>query len=480
MTNPYEPLELLIDGAWTAGTSGRTVPVLDPATGQALGALPLAAPADLDRALAAAERGFQTWRKTPPIERQRILEGAARLLDERLEPIARNLTRDMGKPLAEAWAEMQFAIDVLRWYAEEGKRMYGRIVPARVQGLRQMVMKEPVGPVLAFVAWNFPANNVMRKVAGALGAGCSIIIKPSEETPSTAIAIARALQDAGLPDGVLNVVFGDPAEVSAHLIASPVAKKVSFTGSVEVGKHLQKLAADTLKRCTLELGGHAPVLVFADADVERAAKQSAAAKFRNAGQVCIAPSRFLVERAAVGRFTDAFVAEAEALRVGHGLDDGVTMGPLIGERRIAVMEDFVSDAVSHGAKVLTGGARIGNQGCFFAPTVLGDVIDAARIMNEEPFGPVAPISAFDTLDEAITRANRLPFGLAAYAFARDAGTLRALSDGIEAGMVGINSPVISTPETPFGGIGDSGYGSEGGIEGLEVFTRTRLVTEMQG
>ena len=480
MTDAYETLELLIDGAWTAGTSGVTVPVENPATGETLGQLPHASPADLDRALEASARGFETWRATPPIERQKVLEGAARLLEERIEAISRDMTRDMGKPLGEARIEMRFAIDVLRWYAEEGKRMYGRLVPGRVPGVRQMVMNEPVGPCLAFVAWNFPANNVMRKVGGALGAGCSMIIKPSEETPSTAIAIGRALQDAGLPKGVLQIVFGEPAEVSEHLMASTIPKKMSFTGSVPVGKHLQKLAADTLKRCTLELGGHAPVLVFADADIQKAAKMTAAHKFRNAGQVCISPTRFLVEDAAADEFTDALVREAEAITVGNGLEDGVTMGPLVGARRIEVMEGFVRDAVEHGGRVLTGGERIGNAGHFYAPTVIADVPDTARIMNEEPFGPIAPISTFASRDEAISRANRLPFGLAAYAFSRSAETIRALGETIEAGMVGVNSVMVSTPETPFGGILDSGYGSEGGIEGLAVYTRTRLVTEMTG
>jgi succinate-semialdehyde dehydrogenase/glutarate-semialdehyde dehydrogenase len=475
----YETLAMLIDGDWTAG-SGDPMPVIDPSSGDTIADLPTATTADLDRALEASAEGFETWRKTSPLQRQAVMEGAARLLEERKETIARNLTRDQGKPLAESHMEVDFVIGVMRWYGEEGKRAYGRLVPARMPGLRQMVMKEPIGPALAFVAWNFPGTNVIRKVAGALGAGCSLIIKPSEETPSTAIAIGRALQDSGLPDGVLGIVFGDPAAVSSHLIASPIPKKVSFTGSVPVGKLIARQASDTLKRCTLELGGHAPVLVFADADVEKAAKQSVAFKFRNAGQFCVSPTRFLVEHSALDRFTDAFVRETETLKVGNGLDDGVQMGPLIDARRIPIMEDFVADARDHGAKVLTGGERIGNRGFFFAPTVLGDVPDDARIMSEEPFGPLAPISGFGDRDEAIERANRLPFGLAAYAFSGDAATIRAVGDRVEAGMVGVNSFVISTPETPFGGIEDSGYGSEGGSEGLDAFTRTRLVTEMQG
>jgi len=475
----YETLAMLIDGEWTAG-SGDPIPVIDPATQDVLGQLPTAHAADLDRALEASAKGFEVWRRTPPVKRQEVMEGAARLLEDRADAIARNLTRDQGKPLAEARMEVGFVVGVMRWYAEEGKRAYGRIIPSRMPGLRQMVMKEPIGPSLAFVAWNFPGTNVIRKVAGALGAGCSLIIKPSEETPSTAIAIGRALQESGLPDGVLQIVFGDPAEVSSHLIASPIPRKVSFTGSVPVGKLLARQAADTLKRCTLELGGHAPVLVFADADIEKAAKQSVAAKFRNAGQVCVSPTRFLVEDAALDRFADAFRSETEALEVGNGMDDGVQMGPLIDERRIPVMEAFVQDARDHGADLLTGGARLGNRGAFFEPTVLRDVPDTARIMNEEPFGPLAPISGFADRDEAIARANRLPFGLAAYAFSGSAETIRILGDTLEAGMVGVNSFAISTPETPFGGIEDSGYGSEGGIEGLEAYMRTRLVTEMAG
>ncbi|WP_372892653.1 NAD-dependent succinate-semialdehyde dehydrogenase [Rhodosalinus sp.] len=472
-----ETLELLIGGEFRAGSEGVTEPVIDPATDEVLAEVPHASTADLDAALEASRRGFEVWRATPALERQKVMERAARLLEERSERIARNLTLEMGKPVGESRLELGFAIDVLRWYGEEGKRAYGRTVPARVPGMRQEVIKEPVGPALAFVAWNFPAVNVMRKVAGALGAGCSLIIKPSEETPATAVAIARALQEAGLPEGVLNVVFGVPAEVSSHLIASPIPKKVSFTGSVEVGKHLQRLAADTLKRCTMELGGHAPVMVFADTDVEKVAKMTAAGKFRNGGQVCVSPTRFLVEDAAYDRFTQAFAEVARGVQVGHGLEDGTVMGPLIGRRRLDVMEGFVEDATASGATLLAGGERIGNQGAFFAPTVLGDVPRSARVMNEEPFGPIAPVARIASLDDMLDEANRLSFGLAAYAFTSDRKTARALRDGVESGMLALNSLLVSTPETPFGGIHDSGYGSEGGIEGLEAFQRTRFVTD---
>ena len=474
----YETLELLIDGRWRQGAGGKAEPVFDPGTGEVLGQVPHASAADLDEALAASKKGFDVWRKTPPAQRQAVMEKAARLLESRHEAIAKNLTREMGKPLVEAKGELSFAIDVLRWYAEEGKRVYGRLVPARVPGMRQLVTKEPVGPALAFVAWNFPAVNVMRKVAGALGAGCSIIIKPSEETPATAVAIGRALQEAGLPDGVLQIVFGVPHEVSEHLLASPIPKKLSFTGSVPVGKHLQKLAAETLKRCTMELGGHSPVMVFDDADVAKAAKTIAAHKFRNAGQVCISPTRFLVQKGIYGKFLDAFVAETEKQVVGHGLEGGTTMGPLVAERRQEVMDGLVADAVGHGAKLRAGGGRVGNAGTFFAPTVLEDVPLTARIMNEEPFGPLAPFRPFGSVDEVIEEANRLPFGLAAYAFTGSGRTAKALAADLETGMLAVNSVVVSTPETPFGGVNDSGYGSEGGIEGIEAFLRTKLVTEL--
>jgi succinate-semialdehyde dehydrogenase/glutarate-semialdehyde dehydrogenase len=473
----YEPLALLIDGEWRRGSGGKAEAVINPATGDTIAEVPHASPADLDAALDASRRGFETWRRTPALQRQKIMEAAARLLEERADSIARTLTMENGKPLTEARLELGFAIDVLRWYAEEGKRAYGRLVPARLPGLRQMVLKEPVGPALAFVAWNFPAVNVMRKVAGALGAGCSLIIKPSEETPGTAVAIGRALTDAGLPAGVLNIVFGVPAEVSEHLLASPIPKKLSFTGSVPVGIHLQRLAADTLKRTTMELGGHAPVLVFDDADVDAAVQTIAAHKFRNAGQVCISPTRFLVQEAVHDRFAEGMIAAANALNVGDGLAEGTQMGPLIAERRIAVMEGFVADARDRGAAIRTGGERLGNRGSFFAPTVITGLDRDARIMNEEPFGPLAPIIPFRSLDEAIEEANRLPFGLAAYAFTSNGKTAQMLGETVEAGMLGVNSVMVSTPETPFGGINDSGFGSEGGAEGLEAFLRTRLVTE---
>lgn len=474
----YEKLELLIGGEWTAGTSGKTEPVIDPATEEVLGHLPHAGADDLDAALEACREGFAVWKAKTAVERQQVMEGAARLIEERKDSIAKNLTKEMGKPLAEAKMEMDFVLGVLRWYGEEGKRAYGRLVPPRMPGMRQMVLSEPVGPVAAFVAWNFPGVNVIRKVAGALGAGCSIVIKASEETPATCIAIARAFQDAGLPDGVLNVVFGVPDDVSRHLLASRVPRKLSFTGSVPVGKHLQKLAADTLKRCTMELGGHSPVMVFDDVDVRETVRAALGSKFRNAGQVCVSPTRFFIHEKVYDEFTDRFAQAASEMKVGNGMDEDVVMGPLIGERRLGVMQTFVDDAKDRGAEVVTGGQRLGNRGYFYTPTVLKDVPDDSMIMTEEPFGPVAPMTSFSDFDDLLERANRLEFGLASYAFTNDGARAAALGERIEAGLLAVNSFMVSTPETPFGGINDSGYGSEGGIEGLDAFLRTKFVTEM--
>jgi succinate-semialdehyde dehydrogenase/glutarate-semialdehyde dehydrogenase len=472
-----EKIELLINGQWRQGSEGKSQPLLNPATEEVLTDVPHASADDLEEALAASAAGFKVWRDTTPINRQAIMEKAARLMEERMDSIATTLTLEMGKPLAESKVEMGFVVEVTRWYAEEGKRAYGRLVPARIPGVRQMVTKEPVGPACAFVAWNFPGTNVIRKVAGALGAGCSMLIKPSEETPGTAVAIARCFQDAGLPDGVLNMVFGVPDEVSRHVLGSWIPRKMSFTGSIPVGKHLQKLAADTMKRCTMELGGHSPVIVFDDADIENALNVTSGFKFRNAGQVCISPTRFFVQDKVYKSFVEGFTERAKALKVGNGMEDGVQMGPLIDARRLPVMDDFVNDAKNHGANVTTGGERIGNQGYFYAPTVLSDVPDAAKIMTEEPFGPVAPITHFNSFDEVVERANSLPFGLASYVFTSDGEKAANIEWALETGLVGVNHPMVATPETPFGGVNESGYGSEGGIEGLDAFLRTKFVTE---
>lgn len=472
-----EKIELLIDGKWRAGSEGRSEPLMDPATEKVLAQVPHASKADLDEALEASARGFRIWREVPPLQRQAVMEKAAQLMDERCEQLARTLTMEEGKPIGEARLEVKSAAEFTRWYGEEGKRTYGRIVPARMPGVRQMVMKEPVGPTCGFAAWNFPASNVIKKMAGAIAAGCSVLIKPSEETPGTAVGLARCFQDAGLPAGVLNVVFGVPAEVSSHVLASDIPRKVSFTGSTAVGKHLLKLAADTVKRCTMELGGHSPVVVFDDADVGKAIQLLGASKFRNAGQVCISPTRFYVQEDAYDRFVDGFTRLARSLKVGNGLEDGTQMGPLVGARRLDVMSAFVADAVSEGGKVRTGGERVGNQGYFFAPTVISDVPDSARIMREEPFGPIVPITPFKSFEEVVDRANSLPFGLAGYAFTSDGRKAAMIEDALNVGMLGVNQLVLAVPESPFGGVNQSGYGSEGGIEGLDAFMRTKYVAE---
>ncbi len=473
-----EKIEMLINGRWCCSSEGKSQPLINPATEEILTDVPHASEADLEEAIKASENGFKIWKDFTPIARQAIMEKAARLMEERLDEISKNLTLEMGKPLSEAKVEMGFVIDVTRWYGEEGKRAYGRLIPARLPGVRQMVVKEPVGPSCAFVAWNFPGTNVIRKVAGALAAGCSMLIKPSEETPGTAVAIARCFQDAGLPDGVLNVVFGVPDNVSRKVLGSWVPRKMSFTGSISVGKHLQKLATDTMKRCTMELGGHSPVIIFDDADIENALNVTTAFKFRNAGQVCISPTRFYIQDKVYKSFVDGFTERAKAIKVGNGVEDGVQMGPLIDSRRLPIMDDFVSDAKDQGAAVKTGGERLGNQGYFFAPTVLSDVPECAKIMAEEPFGPVAPMSHFDSFDEVVERANSLPFGLASYVFTSSGQTASKIGQALDTGLVGINHSMISTPETPFGGVRESGYGSEGGIEGLDAFLRTKFVTEL--
>jgi len=473
----YEKLELLIDGEFSQGSSGVTEPVINPATGEILGQLPHASPADLDRAVEASAEGHKVWSNMTAYQRQDIMEKAARNIEDNMEAIASNLTREMGKPIAESRMEIGFVINAIRWYGEEGKRAYGRIVPSRVPGMRQMVFREPVGPCAAFVAWNFPGVNVIRKVAGALGAGNSIVIKASEETPGTCIAIARAFQDAGLPAGVLNCVFGVPAEVSERILASWIPRKVSFTGSIPVGKHLAKLSADTLKKCTMELGGHSPFIVFDDHDVDAAVAQAAMGKFRNAGQVCVSPTRFYIQENVFDEFTEKFAAKAAELNVGDGLVDGVQMGPLIESRRITWMNKLMDDARDHGAEVLTGGEVMEAESNFYAPTVLKNVSEEALMMNEEPFGPLAPCNSFKDFDEVVERSNRLPFALSGYAFTSDSAKAAAIASQVHAGTFAVNSLAVSSPETPFGGVNESGYGSEGGIEGLEAFQTTKFVSE---
>jgi succinate-semialdehyde dehydrogenase / glutarate-semialdehyde dehydrogenase len=473
----YTDLALYIDGHWLSGDGRKSEDVINPASGKVLAPLPHASKADLDAALAAAEKGFALWKATSAYDRAKILRKAADLLRERADHVAKVQTQEQGKVYPESRIEVLTSADIIDWYAEEGRRAYGRVVPGRQKGVRQIVLQEPVGVVAAFTPWNFPTLTPVRKIAGALAAGCSLIIKASEETPGGCVELVKCFADAGLPAGVLNLVFGVPSEISEYLIPSSIVKKISFTGSVPVGKHLAGLAAKGMKKATMELGGHSPVVVFGDADPEKAADTIAAFKYRNAGQVCISPTRFYVQENSYSKFLARFTEYAKGIKLGDGLEKGNTMGPLANPRRLDAMESFVNDAKDHGGKVVTGGSRQGNQGFFFQPTVISDVPDSAKIMREEPFGPVAPVVPFKTFDEVIERANSLPFGLAAYAFTSSGATATAIGDALQSGMVGVNSVAISTPETPFGGVKESGYGSEGGIEGLQAYLNTKFISQ---
>jgi succinate-semialdehyde dehydrogenase/glutarate-semialdehyde dehydrogenase len=474
----YKDVSLFIDGHWTDSSDKRTLPIHNPATGAVIAQLAHASREDLDRALDAADRGFKAWRKVSAYERSQLLRRAAGIIRTRAEDIARLMTQEQGKPLGEAKMETMAAADIMEWFAEEARRVYGRIIPARAEGVTQMSLREPVGPVAAFTPWNFPINQAVRKVSAALAAGCSIILKGPEETPASCAELVRCYIDAGLPAGVLNLVFGIPADISSYLIPHPVIRKVTFTGSTPVGKQLASLAGLHMKRITMELGGHAPVIVCEDADVQTAARLLAGAKFRNAGQVCVSPTRFLVHESAYASFLDAFTTAVKAVKVGDGLAEGTTMGPLANARRLDAMASLVDNARKAGAGVAIGGDRIGDKGNFFAPTVLVDVPQEASVMNNEPFGPVVAITTFKDLDGALAEANRLPFGLAAYAFTRSLKTATRLGNEIESGMVSINHFGLALPEVPFGGIKDSGFGSEGGSEALESYLNIKFVTQV--
>jgi succinate-semialdehyde dehydrogenase/glutarate-semialdehyde dehydrogenase len=477
LASAYADLSLFIGGEWLTGDGRKTSPVINPATEEVIGHLPHATKADLDRALAEAERGFKVWRAIFPDQRGKILKRAADLMRERAEEIARAATTESGKSIHETRVEVQMSANIFEWFAEEGRRAYGRVLPQRAPGTRLAIVKEPVGVVAAFAPWNFPIGNPARKIGAALGAGCSCILKPAEETPAAGLAVARCLVDAGLPAGVLSIVYGVPSEISEYLLASPIVRKISFTGSIPVGKQLMKLAAEGMKRTTMELGGHAPVLVFDDVDVEKVIDACATAKYRNAGQVCVSPTRFYVHEKIYNTFVEGFAARAKALPVGDGIEEKYKMGPLVHARRLAAIEALVEDAKKSGAKLQAGGARLKGPGYFYAPTVLSDVPNTARIMNEEPFGPVAVINSFSDYDAAIQQANRLPYGLAAFAFTNSAHRAKLVGEQLEAGMVGVNTFAISVPESPFGGVKESGHGSEEGIEGLEACLVTKFISE---
>lgn len=475
----YPNTQLFINGQWQDAADGRSLAVFNPATGKEIGRVAQAGKADLDKALEAAQKGFETWRDMLPVERAKIMRKAAALIRERAGEIAPLLTQEQGKPLVEAKGETLAAADMIEWYADEGQRVYGRLVPSRFKPeMRQMVVKDPVGPVAAFTPWNFPINQVVRKVGPALAAGCSMLVKAAEETPAGPAAFIKAFADAGLPPGVLGLVYGNPAEISNYLIPHPVIRKVTFTGSTPVGKQLAAMAGQHMKRVTMELGGHAPVIVCEDADIGLAVKAAGAAKFRNAGQVCISPTRFLVHESVKNEFAQALAKYAQGLKVGDGLAEGTTMGPLANPRRVTAMAELHEDAVKKGATVLAGGKRIGDSGNFWEPTVLLDVPLEAKVFNDEPFGPMAGIRGFTDLNEAIKEANRLSFGLAGYAFTKSLKNADLLTRRVEVGMLWVNMPAMPNAEMPFGGIKDSGYGSEGGPESLEAYLNVRSVAIM--
>jgi succinate-semialdehyde dehydrogenase/glutarate-semialdehyde dehydrogenase len=470
----YPAIELLIDGEWTGGSGTDSSPVINPATGAEIGRVPHATHADLDRALAAAQRGFARWSAMPVAARTRMLLAAARLITERAPRIARIMTLEQGKLQAEAMGEAHRCAGIVEWDTAEGQRAYGRVIPVD-EDTQLTVIRQPIGPVAGFTPWNFPAGSVTRKIAPALAAGCSIVLKASEETPGTAMEIVRCFHDAGIPAGVVNLVFGDPADISERLIASPVIRLVAFTGSVPVGKHLAELAARVMKPAIMELGGHAPVIVCADADLDLAVRACSAGKFMNGGQVCTSASRFFVHRSLYDRFVAAMREAAAALVVGDGFAADSRMGPLANPRRVAALEELVTDAVTRGARLETGGQRLDRPGCWFAPTVLADVPEEAEIMQVEPFGPVVCAVPFDDLDDAIARANALPYGLAAYGFTQGAKTAAILGRRLEAGIISINSVAGSTHEAPSGGVKESGYGREGGAEALSSFMITKRI-----
>lgn len=474
--SPYPDTRLFIGGEWCSGADNRVLTVTNPATGDSIGKVACASIADLDRALDYAQSGFKAWQGLSAFARAETMRVAARHLRERSSAIAQVLTQEQGKPIGEALIEVKAAADTIEWFADEGTRVYGRVLPSRRAESRTEVLKVAVGPVAAFTPWNFPITQVVRKLSAALAAGCSIIVKAPEETPAAPAALVQAFIDAGIPPGVVQLVYGDPAAISQYLTASPIIRKITFTGSTEVGKHLASLAGAHMKRATMELGGHAPVIVARDADIQLAAKASSAAKFRNAGQVCIAPSRFLVHNDVADAFAEAFAKECGSLVVGDGLDAATQLGPLANARRVAAMEGLVRNATEAGAELVAGGRRLEGPGNFFQPTMLLNCPLDAQVFNVEPFGPIAAMRTFRDIGEAIAEANRLPYGLSSYAFTESIATARAIAQHLEAGMVWINQGAAPVPEMPFGGVKDSGYGSEGGPEALDCYLSAKAVT----
>lgn len=476
---PMPELKLYIDGAWVRGGSGQKMDVVNPATGAVINQLPLASRDDLARAVTAAARAFETWRDTAPADRARLLIRVAGLIRDRSAELAALTTLEMGMRFQDATVLVQRAADILEWEANEGRRLYGRILPAQF-GLVQSILREPIGPVASFSPWNASIFTPCRKIGGALASGCTLVLKAAEETPHAAVALVKLFDEAGIPPGVLNLVYGNPAEVSEQLITAPEIRLVTFTGSVTVGKHLAQMAASHMKPSVMELGGHAPVIICKDADLVTAADRLVGAKYFGAGQYCHCPSRVFADAAIADEFAAPLVDRIRALRVGDGLEAGVTMGPLVSERRLGAISQLVDQAVGVGARALAGGERLAGAGYFYAPTLLADAPPEAAILRDEPFGPVMTLNRFDTLADAIRLANDVAYGLAAYAFTKDAATAHVLSSRLHCGMVGINHFGVSTDGMPFGGVKDSGFGREGGIEGILNYTIAKTVSHLHG
>ncbi|TCS63100.1 NAD-dependent succinate-semialdehyde dehydrogenase [Varunaivibrio sulfuroxidans] len=468
---------LYIDGQWRAASDGQTKDVYNPATEEVIATIAAATQEDLDAALAAARQAFKAWRKTSPWERSKKLRAVAERIRARAEDIGMTMTLETGKPLAEAVAETNAAADQFEWYSEETKRIYGQTIEGRTPDVRMSVVYQPVGVVAAFSAWNFPALLPARKMAAAMAAGCSIIIKPAGEAPGSCFALAEACHDEGIPAGVVNVVSGASSLIAPYLVKSPIVRKVSLTGSVSVGKQILHMAADGVKKVTMELGGHGPVIVFADGDAAAAGKACATTKFRNCGQVCISPSRFFVHESRYDTFCAAFSETAKGLKIGPGVEEGVQVGPMANRRGLETAREMIDDAVARGAEILSGGKTPDGleKGFFIEPTVLGRVSDDAKIMNEEPFAPVAPITTFTDYDDVIARANALPFGLAGYVFTQSLRLAHMASDDLEVGMVGVNEMLLATAEAPFGGVKESGMGREGGALGIHDYLEPKYV-----
>ncbi len=471
----YPRIGLLIDGEWIYDRA-PLCDVENPSDETILGQVPKATAQDLQNALESSARGFEVWRKTPPTERAAIMRSAAAIVRERAADIAPIFTMELGKTLSESLAEIERSATFLDWDAEEIRRLYGRIVPTDPP-IQQFVVREPIGPVAAFTPWNVPMSAPSRKISASLAAGCSVILKPAEETPATACLFAQCFLDAGLPKGVLNVVFGDPDEVSRTLVLSPITRLVTLTGSIHVGKHLTRLAAETMKPVLMELGGHAPVLVDENVDADEVAQLAVNWKYRMAGQFCSAPSRFLIHRSVYGDFVESLASKASRLIVGDGFAKDTQMGPVANRRRLDAMSGLVEDAVAHGARVVTGGQRVGNRGWFYAPTVLADVPLDARIMSEEPFGPLSPCAPVDSMDEALSISNSLSMGLAAFVFTNSMEVADHLSRELQVGSVALNVFTSPGADAPFGGYRESGIGREGGLEMWNSYTVAKTIAE---